>query len=92
MNHGFIASPERDIAPTRGFYAAIHISPDNVWWRYYHFLSNYLARCCYLLRQGEFCADVAVYSPLANQWTQDVFNARRWTATLIGRPRSPSQQ
>ena len=54
VNSGFIASPERDIAPSRGFYAAIHISPDNVWWPYYHFLSDYVARCCYLLRQGEF--------------------------------------
>lgn len=78
-NHGFIASPEPDIAPTRGFYPAIHISPDNVWWPYYHVLSDYLARCCYLLRQGKFCADVAVYSPLANQWTIDALNARRWT-------------
>jgi hypothetical protein len=78
-NHGFIASPERDIAPSRGFYAAIHISPDNVWWRYYRHLSDYIARACFLLRQGRFHADVAIYSPLANQWTKDALNARRWT-------------
>jgi hypothetical protein len=78
-NHGFLATPEHDIAPTRGFYEAIHISPDNVWWPYYHLVSDYIARCCYLLRQGSPQADVAVYSPLANQWTQDAFNARRWT-------------
>lgn len=79
MNHGFLASPESDITPTRGFFPAIHISPDNVWWRYYHHLSDYLGRCCYLLRQGSYCADVAIYSPLANQWTLDVLNARRWS-------------
>ena len=78
-NHGFLASPERDIAPTRGFYPAIHISPDNVWWPYYHVLSDYIARSCYLLRQGTPCADVAIYSPTANQWTQDILNARKWT-------------
>ena len=78
-NHGFLATPERDITPGRGFYPAIHISPDNVWWPYYHVLSDYIGRCCYLLRQGTFCADVAVYSPLANQWTQNALNARRWT-------------
>ena len=78
-NHGYIASPERDIAPTRGFYAAIHVSHDNTWWRYYHHLSDYIARACYMLRQGTFHADIAVYSPLANQWTLDAFNARRWT-------------
>ncbi len=32
-----------------------------------------------MLRQGHFVADVALYSPLANQWTHDVLNARRWT-------------
>ena len=78
-NHGFIASPETGIAPTRGFYAAIHISPDNVWWPYYHLLSDYIARCCHVLRQGAPHADVAVYSPLANQWSLDAFNAPRWT-------------
>ncbi|HUW61623.1 MAG TPA: glycosyl hydrolase [Candidatus Bathyarchaeia archaeon] len=78
-NHGFLATPERDITPSRGFYPQIHISPDNVWWPYYHLLSGYIGRCCYMLRQGRFVADVAVYSPLANQWTQDALNARRWT-------------
>lgn len=78
-NHGFIASPERDIVPSRGFFEAIRISPENIWWPYYHCLADYTARCCWLLQQGTFTADVAVYSPLANQWTQSVFNARRWT-------------
>lgn len=78
-NHGYTGIPERGVSPTRGFYAAIHISHDNVWWPYYPQLSDYLARCCYLLRQGAYTADVAIYSPLANQWTLDVLNARRWT-------------
>lgn len=78
-NQGFNASPEQGVAPGRGFYSAIHISPDNVWWPHYHLLSDYVARCCYLLRQGRPHADVAVYSPLANQWTLDALNARRWT-------------
>lgn len=78
-NHGFIASPERDIAPTRGFYAAIHISPDNVWWPYYRHLSDYVARSSYLLRQGRPVADIAIYAPTANQWTKDALNARSWT-------------
>jgi hypothetical protein len=81
-NHGYTGTPERGVAPTRGFYAAIHISHDNVWWPYYPHLSEYLARCCYLLRQGTFTADVAVYSPLANQWTKDVLDSRRWTRSF----------
>jgi len=78
-NHGYTCSPERDIAPSRRFHAAILISHPNVWWPYYRLLSDYIARCCYLLRQGRFVADIAVYSPLANQWTHDVRNARKWT-------------
>ncbi|MBN2327930.1 MAG: hypothetical protein JXR73_12315 [Candidatus Omnitrophica bacterium] len=78
-NHGYTCSPERDAVPSRSMGAAIHISPDNVWWKYYPRLAEYIARCCWLLRQGEFTADIAVYSPLANQWTLDVKNARRWT-------------
>ena len=79
-NHGFIASPERGaIVPARGFYEAIRISPENIWWPCYHLVAEYTARCCWMLRQGDPVADVAVYSPLANQWTQSVLNARKWT-------------
>lgn len=78
-NHGYIASPERDIAPSRGFYSGARISHENIWWPYYHHLSGYVARCSYLMRQGHPVADVAIYSPLANQWTKDVLNARKWT-------------
>ncbi len=78
-NSGFTGTPEKDFAPSRRFYAEIAVSPINVWWRYYHKLGEYVARCSSLLRQGRPAADVAVYSPLASQWTLDVFNARRWT-------------
>jgi len=78
-NHGYSYSPERDISPGRGFYAAIGISHPNVWWKYYPLLSKYVARCCYLLRQGRPAADVALYHPLANQWTLKTLNVRRWT-------------
>ncbi|MFB3787764.1 MAG: glycosyl hydrolase [bacterium] len=78
-NHGYTCLPERDAVPSRSMGAAIHISPDNVWWNDYPLLAEYLARCCWMLRQGECTADIAVYSPLANQWTLDCLNARRWT-------------
>ena len=78
-NHGYTCSPERDIAPSRRFESEVLISHSNVWWHHYRLLSDYIARCCYLLRQGHFVADVAIYSPLANQWTIDVRNPRRWT-------------
>ncbi len=78
-NHGFTATPERDFVPSRRFGAEMLISPVNTWWPYYHHLSDYVARSSVLLRAGAHVADVAVYSPLANQWTRDVLNARRWT-------------
>ena len=78
-NSGFTATPEREFVPSRRFTAEVMVSPDVSWWRYYHLLSDYVSRCSAVLRQGRPAADIAVYSPLANQWTMDVFNARRWT-------------
>lgn len=78
-NHGFSYSPEKDVAPTRSSPFAAFINPQNVWWKYYPELAEYIARCSYLLRQGYFDPDIAVYSPLANQWTLSVLNARKWT-------------
>jgi hypothetical protein len=78
-NAGYTATPEHDFVPARRFGAEIVLSPVNVWWSYYRLLSDYVARCSALLRYGRPVADIAVYSPLANQWTLDVLNARRWT-------------
>ncbi len=79
FNHGYSYSPERDIALSRSLPFAARISHPNVWWDFYPLLANYVARCCYMLRQGHFAPDIAVYSPLANQWALDVLNARKWT-------------
>ncbi len=81
-NHGYIFCPERDIAPARTSPSAIRISHENIWWKYYPLLADYIARCCYMLRQGDFVADVAIYSPLANQWTKSALDARRWTRSF----------
>ncbi len=78
-NSGFTGTPEREFVPSRRFAAEITVSPVNVWWPYYRLLSDYVARCSALLRYGRHVADIAVYSPLANQWTLDMLNARHWT-------------
>jgi hypothetical protein len=78
-NHGFNFSPEKNVSPTRSLPFAAYIQPQNVWWNYYPKLSEYIARCSYLLRQGDFVADIALYSPLANQWAINVLNMRKWT-------------
>ena len=78
-NHGFNFLPEQEVAPSRSIPFAAYIQPQNVWWKYYPKLSEYIARCSYLLRQGDFKADIALYSPLANQWAINVINPRKWT-------------
>ncbi len=77
-NSGFTGTPEHEFVPSRRFDAEITVSPVNVWWPYYHLLGDYVARCSALLRYGRPVADIAVYSPLANQWTLDVMNVRHW--------------
>ena len=77
-NHGFTYSPEKDVTPARSIPFAAFIHPENIWWKYYPKLAEYIARCSFLLRQGDFAPDIAVYSPLANQWTLDVLNPRKW--------------
>jgi len=78
-NHGFNFSPEKIVTPTRSLPFAAYIQPQNVWWKYYPKLAEYIARSAYLLRQGDFTADVALYSPLANQWAINALNMRKWT-------------
>ena len=78
-NHGYNFSPEKFVSPSRSIGFASYIHPQNVWWNYYPKLAEYIARCSYLLRQGDFVADIALYSPLANQWAINVLNPRKWT-------------
>jgi hypothetical protein len=78
-NHGYTGTPEREFAPTRRFSAEMLISHVNIWWPFYRHLSDYVARGSAVMRYGRPVADIAVYSPLANQWTLDVLNSRRWT-------------
>lgn len=68
-NHGWAYSesgqfdPALDVMP-----AAERIQPWAPWWPYYRHLAAYIARCCALLRQGRFVADVLLYSPQAQVW------------------------
>lgn len=78
-NHGYLYSPEMHVAPSRDVPWANRISHWNTWWKYYGHLSSYIARCCAMLRQGEFVGDVLVYSPQTSVWTEKVLfgNGRR---------------
>ena len=69
-NHGYVYSPEMHVAPSRDIPWANRISHWNTWWNYYHHLTSYISRCCFLLRQGSFVGDVLVYSAQATVWTK----------------------
>jgi alpha-L-rhamnosidase len=63
IGHGWPYSP----TDTRGlgwfFYAAGAIDDRNPWWPAMPRLNTYLSRLCWLMRQGDPVADVAVYVP-----------------------------
>jgi hypothetical protein len=63
IGHGWPYSPAD--APGLGwfFYAAGALDDRNPWWPAMPQLTRYLTRLCWLLRQGEPVADVAVYLP-----------------------------
>lgn len=69
-NHGYFASPEMHVAPSRDMPWASRISHWNTWWNYYHCLTEYISRCGFLLRQGRLAADVLIYSPQATAWSE----------------------
>lgn len=78
-NHGYLYSPEMNVAPSRDVPFANRISHWNTWWKSYRPLADYIARSCVLLRQGEFVGDVLIYSPQATVWAETVLfeNKRR---------------
>ena len=63
IGHGWPYSPTD--APGLGwfFYAAGALDDRNPWWPAMPELTRYLSRLCWLLRQGEPVADVALYVP-----------------------------
>ena len=63
VGHGWPYSPAD--APGLGwfFYAAGALDDRNPWWPAMPELTRYLSRLCWLLRQGEAVADVALYLP-----------------------------
>ena len=63
IGHGWPYSPAD--APGLGwfFYASGAIDDRNPWWPAMPQLNTYLSRLCWLLRQGEPVADVAIYVP-----------------------------
>ncbi len=59
--HGFSTSPPEAGKPGYVFYAGTHFEPNITWWEQSECLTDYLARCQFLLQQGLPVADVLCY-------------------------------
>jgi len=59
--HGYSHSPKEVGFPGRSYHAGVDMNPQVVWWSKARPFMDYLARCCYMLQQGKFVADVAYY-------------------------------
>ncbi len=59
--HGYSHSPEEAGYPGRTYHAGVDMNPQVVWWSKARPFMDYLARCCHMLQQGLFVADVAYY-------------------------------
>lgn len=59
--HGYSHSPKEVGYPGRSYHAGVDMNPQVVWWSKARPFMDYLSRCCYMLQQGMFVADVAYY-------------------------------
>jgi len=59
--HGYSRSPLEEGYPGRSYHAGVDMNPKVVWWSKARPFMDYLGRCCYMLQQGKFVADVAYY-------------------------------
>ena len=59
--HTFASSPPEAGLPGWAYHAGTDLNPTATWWPMIRGLTDYLARCSYMLRQGWFVADVCYY-------------------------------
>lgn len=59
--HGFSNSPSDLGYPGRSYHAGLDMNPQITWWSKARPFMDYLSRCCLMLQQGMFVADVAYY-------------------------------
>ena len=59
--HTFASSPPEAGLPGWAYHAGTDINPTATWWPMVRGLTDYLARCSYMLRQGWFVADVCYF-------------------------------
>jgi hypothetical protein len=59
--HTFTHSPREAGLPGNEYFAGTHINPNITWWKQTRAFFDWTSRNCFLLSQGLFVADVAVY-------------------------------
>jgi len=68
--HGTNYSPQNDPWPGWLFYAAVHFTPANPFWKDFNALNAYAARCQSFLQAGKPSNDVLLYFPFADRNNQ----------------------
>jgi len=68
--HGTNYSPQNDTWPGWLFYAAVHFTPANSFWKDFGTLNAYVARCQSFLQAGKPDNDVLLYFPFADRNNQ----------------------
>jgi len=59
--HTFTCSPPEMGIPGQEYFAGTHVNPQVTWWDYAGTFIDYINRCQFLVRQGDFVADVLYY-------------------------------
>jgi len=59
--HTFAHNPEIAGKPGFGYHAGEHLNVNTTWWEMARPFMDYLSRCSYMLRQGNFVGDACLY-------------------------------
>lgn len=59
--HTFTCSPKEMGLPGQEYFAGTHFNPNVTWWELSNGFIDYLARCQYMLQQGQSVSDVLYY-------------------------------
>jgi hypothetical protein len=59
--HTFAHNPPEAGRPGFAYHAGEHFNVNSTWWNFSEPLLDYLSRCCAMLQQGQFVADVCLY-------------------------------
>ncbi len=59
--HTFAHNPPDAGLPGYAYHAGEHFNANNTWWKQSGPMLNYMSRCCYMMQQGHFVADVCFY-------------------------------